>query len=323
MQAVTAWYYTPGVGASTGKPKANLVNYVETAASTFAVQQIGSTALLPSTKLLLIAQGPDVYVADLAWSFEGYDTSQLDRARTKVGQTRSDSPLADVADRLVRHDGLKSNSGTARGVLKTRFMPLDCWIAMVKYLSKRTPNKARQKKANNPLDNCGRILVQLGNKTARVSKITDDRRRAAKDAEHLEPLRQRFLEHLASLMARDDLTVDRQVVPAFRAQVTRTGITGLTPEDVARLFDQASEMALDAAPAGLDEKTAAVDAKASASHQNALHGLVAIVEGMAQVVRNGRGDALGHLFKKIATDSPFSRSPIPRHAVPKLPGTVQ
>ena len=66
MQAVTAWYYTPGVGASTGKPKANLVNYVETAASTFAVQQIGSTALLPSTKLLLIAQGPDVYVADLA-----------------------------------------------------------------------------------------------------------------------------------------------------------------------------------------------------------------------------------------------------------------
>ena len=307
MQAVTAWYYTPGVGASTGKPKANLVNYVETAASTFAVQQIGSTALLPSTKLLLIAQGPDVYVADLAWSFEGYDTSQLDRARTKVGQTRSDSPLADVADRLVRHDGLKSNSGTARGVLKTRFMPLDCWIAMVKYLSKRTPNKARQKKANNPLDNCGRILVQLGNKTARVSKITDDRRRAAKDAEHLEPLRQRFLEHLASLMARDDLTVDRQVVPAFRAQVTRTGITGLTPEDVARLFDQASEMALDAAPAGLDEKTAAVDAKASASHQNALHGLVAIVEGMAQVVRNGRGDALGHLFKKIATDSPFSR----------------
>lgn len=60
--------------------------------------------------------------------------------------------------------------------------------------------------------------MQLGNKTARVSKIIDDQKRAAKDAQHLEPLRQRFLEHIAPLMARDDtVTVDRQVVPTFIA----------------------------------------------------------------------------------------------------------
>ena len=54
MKAVTAWYYTPGVRT---KPT-ELVNYVETVSSTYAVRQIGPAS--SNQKLLLLGQGNDV-----------------------------------------------------------------------------------------------------------------------------------------------------------------------------------------------------------------------------------------------------------------------
>ena len=74
MQAITAWYYTPGTGISRTTSNTNLLNYVESASSTYAVQMVGSTTPQPSTKLLLLAYGSEVFVADLAWTFDGYAT---------------------------------------------------------------------------------------------------------------------------------------------------------------------------------------------------------------------------------------------------------
>ena len=138
MQAITAWYYTPDISSSRNTTKTNLVNYVESASSTYAVQMVGSSTPLPSTKLLLLAQGTDVFVADLAWSFDGFATSQIDNARDKVagGSARGAmQDIADVADRLVRQDGFRDCNGKAKGVLKSRFMPLDQWLEMVQLLA--------------------------------------------------------------------------------------------------------------------------------------------------------------------------------------------
>ena len=283
MKAVTAWYYTPGVRT---KPT-ELVNYVETVSSTYAVQQIGPASSNP--KLLLLGQGNDVYVAQILWTFEGYGTSQINKARNKI--ERTDTPLAEVANRLVRHDKLGR-------VLKSRFMRLDDWIAMVRYLASLTPQSARKKVDS--LEACRAILVKLGNKTARVSKLAAVER-AKKDEDILKPLREDFVRLMAPLMARDDeVARDGQVVPTFRAELS----IPLAPEELDALFDEASKRSLDVEPAPLP--TAAKDAKAAKRYQNALHGLIAVVEGMADVVRNSTGDALDHLFKKIATDSPFS-----------------
>ena len=87
MQAVTAMYYTPGVGSRSSM--GTLVNYIESASSTYAVQQIGSTSPLPATKLLLLGQSTNVFVADLAWSFDGYTTAQIDHARDQGLRTIS------------------------------------------------------------------------------------------------------------------------------------------------------------------------------------------------------------------------------------------
>ena len=325
MQALTAWYYVPGRGtgssSSTSPGKQHRVNYIETTASTFAVQQIGTTAPPPSTKLLLVGQGADVFVADLTWSYDGYNLAQLDHARNRTktaikGQDNAGNkgaktnPLADVADRLVRHDGLKDAKGAVRGVLPSRFMSLESWVEMVKLLSTRTPQKARNKPAlgQDPMKTCRDILVQLGNKSSRVNGIADAGRRAAKDAKHLVPLRERFLKQISPLMARDDeLAREEQVVPAFKEDVVAKGIPGLSQVELQTLFDQGSEMALDVEPAtSTTPRTSTIDQNAVDLYQNRLHGLLSVVQGMATVVENRTGDALEHLFTKIATDSPFS-----------------
>ena len=210
MQAVTAMYYTPGVGSRGCMGTHNLLNYVESASSTYAVQQIGSASPVPSTKLLLLGQGTNVFVADLAWSFDGYETSQIDNARNHVnGKKKTDHPLAEVADRLVRHDGYKDDKGKSRGVFKTRFMSLERWIAMVRYLSERKPEKAAKELCQStpeidPMEICAVTLRTLGAKSARIADLDDPTKRAKKDAEILEPLRRRFVVQIAPFIARDD-----------------------------------------------------------------------------------------------------------------------
>jgi hypothetical protein len=310
MQAITAWYYTPDIG-SRNTTKTNLVNYIESASSTYAVQMVGSTTPLPSTKLLLLAQGTDVFVADLAWSFDGYATSQIDNARDKVagGSVRGGAmqDIADVADRLVRQDGFRDCNGKAKGVLKSRFMPLDQWVQMVQFLAQRTPQKARQREvpAVDHMKACKTALMILGRKSNRVARLSDPTIRAKKDADILEPLRRAFVAELAPFMARDDtVEPESRVVPAFESKMKASGF--IPQEELVSLFERASDESLSATPAVTQEKSR-VDPKTLQSYQNALYGNLQVVEGMAQVIQNRTGDALEHLFERMATNSPFSR----------------
>ncbi len=309
MLALTATYYTPGARSpSMGTP--NLLNYVETVSNTYVVQQLGSTSPLPSTRLLLLGQGTNVFVADLAWSFDGYETTQIDHARDHAnnGETSTAHPLADVADRLVRHDGYKDDKGKSRGVLKTRFMPLERWFKMVRYLSERTPQKALKKVRQNapkidPMEVCAGMLMTLGTKSARVAELDDP----TMDAEILEPLRRRFVVQIAPFMARDDTVApESRVVPAFEAKVKATGIPGISQQQLMNLFKRASKKSLSVDPAPMAHEET-VDPNLLKNYQNALHGIINVVDAMAQCVQNNTGDPLGHLFKRMATDSPFSQ----------------